>query len=55
MQQRGITKYYQPLQRETVIALLIKALTKASPSEKRFILSGVEEKLSIRWTHCTYG
>ena len=34
-EREGSQKYYQPLQRETVIALLIKALTKASPSKRK--------------------
>ena len=60
MQQReGSTKYDLPLQRETVMALLIKALTKAQPSKQEkvlwFILSGEEGKLLAHLTHCTDG
>ena len=40
MQQReGSTKYDLPLQRETVMALLIKALTKAQPSKQEKVRS----------------
>lgn len=45
MQQReGSTKYDLPLQRETVMALLIKALTKAQPSKQEKVRSYYRER-----------